>query len=94
MIPELGHFSLIIALFLAVSLGVLPIIGAARNNGVLMSLARPLAVGQFVFIALAFAALAYAFLHNDFSVLYVAEHSNSGLPMQYRFAAIWGGHEG
>ena len=94
MIPELGHFSLIIALFLAVSLGVLPILGAARNNRALMSLARPLATGQFVFVALAFAALAYAFLHNDFSVLYVAEHSNSQLPLHYRFAAIWGGHEG
>jgi cytochrome c-type biogenesis protein CcmF len=94
MIPELGHFSLIIALFLAISLGVLPILGAARNNRVLMSLARPLATGQFVFVALAFAALAYAFLHNDFSVLYVAEHSNSQLPLHYRFAAIWGGHEG
>ncbi len=94
MIPELGHFSLIIALFLALSLGVLPIFGAARNNRVLMGLARPLATGQFVFIALAFAALAYSFLHNDFSVLYVAEHSNSQLPLHYRFAAIWGGHEG
>ena len=94
MIPELGHFSLIIALFLAISLGVLPILGAARNNPVLMSIARPLAFGQFVFIALAFATLANAFLHNDFSVLYVAEHSNSGLPLHYRFAAIWGGHEG
>jgi cytochrome c-type biogenesis protein CcmF len=94
MIPELGHFSLIIALFLAMALGVLPILGAARNNPVLMSIARPLAFGQLVFIALAFAALAYAFLHNDFSVLYVEEHSNSGLPLHYRFAAIWGGHEG
>src|SRR5476649_104272 len=94
MIPELGHFSLIIALFLAMTLGVLPILGAARNNSVLMSIARPLAFGQFVFIALAFATLANAFLHNDFSVLYVAEHSNSVLPLQYRFAAIWGGHEG
>ena len=94
MIPELGHFSLIVALFLAMALGVLPILGAARNNRALMSLARPLATGQFVFIALAFAALAYAFLHNDFSVLYVAEHSNSQLPLHYRFAAIWGGHEG
>ena len=94
MIPELGHFSLIIALCLALTLGILPIIGAARNNAVLMGVARPLAYGQFVFIALAFATLAYAFLGNDFSVLYVAEHSNSQLPAQYRFAAIWGGHEG
>jgi cytochrome c-type biogenesis protein CcmF len=94
MIPELGHFSLIIALFVALSLGILPIFGAARNNAVLMSLARPLAFGQLVFVGLAFAILANAFLHNDFSVLYVAEHSNSGLPLHYRFAAIWGGHEG
>ncbi len=94
MIPELGHFSLIIALCLALTLGILPIIGAARNNPVLMGVARPLAYGQFVFIGLAFATLANAFLGNDFSVLYVAEHSNSQLPAQYRFAAIWGGHEG
>jgi len=94
MIPELGHFSLIIALCLALTLGILPILGAARNNAVLMGVARPLAYGQFVFIALAFATLANAFLGNDFSVLYVAEHSNSQLPAQYRFAAIWGGHEG
>jgi cytochrome c-type biogenesis protein CcmF len=94
MIPELGHLSLIIALCLAMTLGVLPILGAARNNPVLMGVARPLAYGQFVFIALAFATLANAFLSNDFSVLYVAEHSNSQLPAQYRFAAIWGGHEG
>ena len=94
MVPELGHFSLIIALFLALALGILPLVGAAKNNPVLMGVARPLAFGQFVFVALAFAALANAFLHNDFSVLYVAQHSNSQLPMQYRFAAIWGGHEG
>lgn len=94
MIPELGHFALIIALFVALTLGVLPIYGAARNNSVLMSIARPLAFGQLVFVALAFATLANLFLNNDFSVLYVAEHSNSQLPLHYRFAAIWGGHEG
>jgi cytochrome c-type biogenesis protein CcmF len=94
MIPELGHFSLVIALFLAATLGVLPLIGAARNNAVLMSMARPLAFGQLLFMALAFAALANAFLSNDFSVLYVSQHSNSQLPAVYRFAAIWGGHEG
>ena len=59
-----------------------------------MGVARPLAYGQLVFVGLAFAALANAFLSNDFSVLYVAQHSNSQLPGQYRFAAIWGGHEG
>jgi len=94
MIPELGHFSLIVALCLAIVLGVLPILGAARNNPVFMGVARPLAYGQLLFISLAFAALAYAFLNNDFSVLYVAQHSNSQLPSMYRFSAIWGGHEG
>jgi len=94
MIPELGHFSLIVALCLAIVLGVLPILGAARNNRVFMGVARPLAYGQLVFVGLAFATLANAFLGNDFSVLYVAQHSNSQLPAQYRFAAIWGGHEG
>jgi cytochrome c-type biogenesis protein CcmF len=94
MIAELGQFSLIIALFIAIMLGVLPILGAARNNSVMMGVARPLAYGLAVFTIFAFAVLANRFLNNDFSVLYVAQHSNSGLPMQYRFAAVWGGHEG
>jgi len=94
MIPEVGHFALIVALFLALCMGVLPIIGAARNNPVLMGAARPLAHGQFVFMAIAFACLTYAFVVNDFSVLYTAQHSNSQLPVAYRVAAVWGGHEG
>src|SRR6267154_621048 len=94
MIPEIGHFALIIALLLSISLGIFPILGAARNNAVWMSTARPLAYGLLAFIGIAFAALAYSFLSNDFSVLYVSKHSNSQLPAQYRFAAIWGGHEG
>ncbi len=94
MIPEIGHFALIVALMLALIQGVLPIYGAARGNAVLMGVARPVAVGHFVFVAMAFACLAYALLTNDFSVLYVAEHSNSQLPAHYRFAALWGGHEG
>jgi cytochrome c-type biogenesis protein CcmF len=94
MIPEIGHFALIVALSLALLQGVLPIWGAARDNAVLMGSARMLSIGQFVFVALAIACLAQAFLANDFSVLYVAEHSNSQLPAQYRLAALWGGHEG
>jgi cytochrome c-type biogenesis protein CcmF len=94
MVPEIGHFALIVALFLAFLLGTLPIVGAARNNAVLMGVARPLAYGQFVFIAIAFACLTYAFIANDFSVLYVTQHSNSQLPTEYRVAAVWGGHEG
>ena len=94
MIPEIGHFSLIVALFVALSLGILPIWGAARGNAVLMGIARPLAFGQFVFVAIAFGCLMSAFLANDFSVLYVSQHSNSQLPTIYKIAAIWGGHEG
>jgi cytochrome c-type biogenesis protein CcmF len=94
MIPEIGHFALIIALLLSISLGIFPVLGAARNNVVWMGVARPLAYGLTAFVSIAFAALAYAFLSNDFSVLYVSTHSNSQLPAQYRFAAIWGGHEG
>jgi len=94
MFPELGHFSLIVALLLALLQGILPIVGAARNNAVLMGVARPIAAGQFVFVAFAFGALAYAFLSSDFSVAYVVHNSNSHLPAQYRFAAVWGGHEG
>jgi cytochrome c-type biogenesis protein CcmF len=94
MIPEIGNFALVVALVLALTQGVLPIWGAARANSVLISTARPLAFGQFVFVAIAFACLVQAFMVNDFSVLYVAQHSNSQLPAQYRFAAVWGGHEG
>ena len=94
MIPEIGHFSLIIALLLALVQGILPIAGAAKGNASWMAVARPAAQGQFVFVAIAFACIAYSFLNNDFSVLYIATNSNSQLPAAYRFAAIWGGHEG
>jgi len=94
MIPEIGNFTLIVALFIALVQGLLPIVGAARGNTVLMNSARTLAFGQFVFVAIAFACLTYAFIANDFSVLYVAQHSNSQLPAAYRVAAVWGGHEG
>ncbi|MDD5470462.1 MAG: heme lyase CcmF/NrfE family subunit [Sideroxydans sp.] len=94
MIPEIGNFALVVALFIAIVQGVLPIYGAARGNEVLMGTARTLAVGQMVLVGIAFACLTYAFIANDFSVLYVAQHSNSQLPIQYRISALWGGHEG
>ena len=94
MIPELGQFSLVLAAVLSVLLGVLPLWGTLRPNPTLQALARPLALLQFVLVGLSFACLAYAFLNNDFSVKYVANHSNSLLPKPYQFAAVWGGHEG
>ena len=94
MIPELGHFSLILALCLAITLGVVPLVGAFRNDSRLMSLARPLAQGQFLFIAFAFACLVYSFIVSDFSVQNVAANSNTQLPVHYRISASWGSHEG
>ncbi|MFZ1811014.1 MAG: heme lyase CcmF/NrfE family subunit [Candidatus Nitrotoga sp.] len=94
MIPEIGNFSLMLALVLALILGILPITGSLRGNRQLMALARPVARGQLAFIVTAFGCLVYTFVTNDFSVKYVAAHSNSLLPVQYRIAAVWGGHEG
>ncbi len=94
MLPELGHFALIVALFLGVVLATLPLIGAARNDIAWMGLARPAAQGQFAFIAIGFASLMVSFANNDFSVVNVASNSNSELPMAYRIAATWGSHEG
>jgi len=94
MIPELGHFALILALCVAVILGTLPLAGASNGRAAWMALARPAAFAQGLFVAIAFGCLAYAFVSNDFSVSYVAQHSNTKLPAAYRFAGVWGGHEG
>ena len=94
MIPEIGHFALILALCVAVVQGSLPIYGAAVGSSTLMSVAKPAARGQFLLVLLAFCCLGYAFAAKDFSVLYVAATSNSQLPLHYRIAAIWGAHEG
>ena len=98
MIPELGNFALMLAAVVAVMQGVLPIAGTLVRNSqtqiTLQSLARPTAALQFALVAFAFGALAASFLNNDFSVLYVSQHSNSLLPKPYQFAAVWGGHEG
>jgi cytochrome c-type biogenesis protein CcmF len=94
MIPEIGHFSLILAFCFAVVQGVIPLVGVVRSKQALMLFAVPAARAQFLFITIAFICLDYAFFSNDFSVLYVASNSNSQLPLAYRLAAIWGGHEG
>ena len=94
MIPELGHFALAVALALSLALAALSLVGAATGRVALMATSRPIAVGQFVFVAGAFAALATCFIGNDFSVVNVATNSNSKLPAAYRLAATWGSHEG
>jgi cytochrome c-type biogenesis protein CcmF len=94
MIPELGHFALILALMIALVQAGFPLAGTfARNQG-LIGMARPLAWGQFIFVTIAFAALVQAFLTDDFSVRYVAENSNTLTPTLYKVSAVWGGHEG
>ncbi len=94
MVPELGHFALWLALGVSAILGTMPMIGAVRRRSDWMALARPSARVLFVLIAFAFVCLAAAFAANDFSVLYVASNSNRSLPLHYRIAAVWGGHEG
>jgi len=93
-IPEIGHFALILALSLAVCQGVLPLLGAYRNDAAMMAVARPAAHGQLVFVAISFACLTWSFLESDFSVLYVANHSQLALPTIYKISAVWGAHEG
>jgi len=94
MIPELGHFALILALLLALAQGTLPIIGAHKGVAEWMALARPAAQAQFVFVLFAWCCLAASFVADDFSVINVAQNSNTLLPVAYKIAASWGSHEG
>lgn len=94
MIPEFGHYALILACCLSVVQVIFPLIGVRKNNVVLMQLARRTTLLQCAFVFVAFAALAYSFLMNDFSVVYVAQNSNTTLPWVYRLCAVWGAHEG
>jgi cytochrome c-type biogenesis protein CcmF len=94
MIPEIGQLAIALAFALALAQATLGLAGAARGDPAWMGAARSTAHGQLVFVAIAFGCLAYAFVANDFSVQYVASNSNSMLPLHYRVAAVWGGHEG
>jgi cytochrome c-type biogenesis protein CcmF len=94
MIPELGQIALILALAVALAQAVTGLAGAARARADWMALSRPLTVAQGLLVLAAFAALTASFVRNDFSVLYVASNSNSALPLPYRVAGVWGGHEG
>jgi cytochrome c-type biogenesis protein CcmF len=93
-IPELGQYALMLALGLALIQGTMPIVGTRTNDPALMSIAVPAALAQFVFVAIAFGALAECYVASDFSVLNVFENSNSQMPLIYRLTSIWGNHEG
>lgn len=94
MIPELGHFALVLALCLALVQAIVPLAGAHRRVPEWMAVAAPAARAQALFVVIAFGCLTWAFAANDFSVRYVATNSNSQLPLYYRLFALWGAHEG
>jgi len=93
-IPELGHFALILALCMALVQAVFSIAGAARGIPGWIAMARPAARAQLLCMLIAFGCLTYAFIVSDFSVLYVTRNSNTALPLLYRISAVWGAHEG
>jgi cytochrome c-type biogenesis protein CcmF len=94
MIAELGHYALVLALFLALVQSCVPIIGARRDDALLMGVAAPTAIAQFGFVAFAFVSLAACYVTSDFTVLNVAENSHSQMPLIYKITSVWGNHEG
>jgi cytochrome c-type biogenesis protein CcmF len=94
MIPELGQLALALALAVALVQASVPLVGAARGDAAWMAVGRSAAHAQALLIAFSFGCLVYSFVANDFSVQYVAMHSNTRLPLGYRIAGAWGGHEG
>ena len=94
MIPELGHFALVLALFLALVQSTVPFYGALKGDRRLTAVAAPAALTLFLLIGLSFAALVQAHVVSDFSVLNVAENSNSKLALLYKITGVWGNHEG
>ena len=94
MIAELGHFSLILALTTGTLLAVLPLAGTSKGIFTWMAFARPAALAQFMLIGISYLCLTWAFISNDFSIAYVANNSNSYLPLLYKISGVWGGHEG
>ena len=94
MIPELGHYALVLALALGLIQSVVPIIGAQTRDETLMRLATSTALMQFALVALSFAALAICYVTSDFSVKTVFENSHSMMPVLYKITSVWGNHEG
>src|SRR5262245_18581639 len=94
MIAESGHYALVLALALALVQASVPMVGARKNDPVLIAVAGPTAVAQFCFIAIAFAALTMCYVRSDFSVVNVFENSHSAKPLVYKLSGVWGNHEG
>jgi cytochrome c-type biogenesis protein CcmF len=94
MIAEIGHYALVLALALALIQASVPIVGARKDDPVLMAVAGPTAIAQFCFVAVAFGALTLAYVRSDFSVVNVFENSHSAKPLIYKITGVWGNHEG
>jgi len=94
MIAESGHYGLVLAFALALVQASVPMVGARKNDPVLMAVAGPTAIAQFCFIAIAFAALTMCYVRSDFSVVNVFENSHSAKPLVYKLSGVWGNHEG
>jgi cytochrome c-type biogenesis protein CcmF len=94
MIAEIGHYALVLALALALVQAVVPFVGARRGDPILMGVAGPVALAQFGFAGISFAALAASYVMSDFSVLNVFQNSHSAMPLVYKFTSVWGNHEG
>jgi cytochrome c-type biogenesis protein CcmF len=94
MIPEIGHFALVLAMALGLIQSVVPFVGVRTRDGALTRLADTTAVAQFGFVALSFSALTVCYVTSDFSVATVYENSHSLMPLLYKFTSVWGNHEG
>ena len=94
MIAEIGLFSLILALLVASLQSIVPLVGAMRYRLPWIKVARPAALMQFVLVLISYACLTTAFINHDFSLGYVAQNSNSNLPLIYLISGVWGAHEG
>ncbi len=94
MIPELGHYALVLALFVALVQSGVPLVGAATGNAAWMGVARPAAVAQMLLVLVAYGALTWAHVVSDFSVSNVVANSHSMKPMLYKVSGVWGNHEG
>ncbi|MBT8459335.1 MAG: heme lyase CcmF/NrfE family subunit, partial [Boseongicola sp.] len=94
MFIELGHFTLILALLVAVVQTIMPLVGAQKGWRGWMAVAEPAATVQFFLVGFSFAALTYAFVTSDFSLRLVAANSHTAKPMLYKVTGVWGNHEG
>ena len=92
--PQIGSFSLLLALALALYSFLVGALALYRKDDLLSETARRAGIASWVAVVAAAAALVVAALNNDFSLAYIMHHSNRALPTPYKFAALWSGQEG